>query len=98
MNDSPSLTENPRSAQPDALPLGGLLALACAGFITILTEAMPAGLLPQMKQPRCIARAGRPIGHCLCPGIAVGGHPPHPADPWLAQAPVTAASPSAALL
>ncbi|PQZ91265.1 MULTISPECIES: MFS transporter [Pseudomonas] len=32
----------------ETLPLGGLLALACAGFITILTEAMPAGLLPQM--------------------------------------------------
>ena len=50
MNDSPSLTENPVSVQPDALPLGGLLALACAGFITILTEAMPAGLLPQMSE------------------------------------------------
>ena len=50
MNDSPSLTENPASVQPDALPLGGLLALACAGFITILTEAMPAGLLPQMSE------------------------------------------------
>ena len=50
LNDSPSLTENPASVQPDALPLGGLLALACAGFITILTEAMPAGLLPQMSE------------------------------------------------
>ena len=50
MNDSPSLSENPASVQPDALPLGGLLALACAGFITILTEAMPAGLLPQMSE------------------------------------------------
>ncbi|WP_313518180.1 MFS transporter [Pseudomonas sp.] len=30
------------------MPLGGLLALACAGFITILTEALPAGLLPQL--------------------------------------------------
>lgn len=30
------------------LPLSGLLALAAAGFITILTEAMPAGLLPQI--------------------------------------------------
>ena len=36
------------SDSPDTLPLGGLLALASAGFITILTEAMPAGLLPQM--------------------------------------------------
>lgn len=48
MSDNPSLTHCPAHAQPDALPLGGLLALACAGFITILTEAMPAGLLPQM--------------------------------------------------
>lgn len=48
MSDNPSLTHRPAHAQPDALPLGGLLALACAGFITILTEAMPAGLLPQM--------------------------------------------------
>jgi predicted MFS family arabinose efflux permease len=32
----------------ERLPLGGLLALACAGFITILTEALPAGLLPQL--------------------------------------------------
>lgn len=48
MSDNPSLPHCPAHAQPDALPLGGLLALACAGFITILTEAMPAGLLPQM--------------------------------------------------
>ena len=33
---------------PARLPLAGLLALACAGFITVLTEALPAGLLPQM--------------------------------------------------
>ncbi|WP_043742225.1 MFS transporter [Novispirillum itersonii] len=30
------------------LPLSGLLALASAGFITTLTEALPAGLLPQI--------------------------------------------------
>ncbi|AOE68930.1 MFS transporter [Pseudomonas fluorescens] len=50
MSNSPSLTDCPTTAQPDVLPLGGLLALACAGFITILTEAMPAGLLPQMGE------------------------------------------------
>lgn len=33
----------------ERLPLGGLMALATAGFITILTEALPAGLLPQMS-------------------------------------------------
>ena len=47
MSSSPSISA---SAQRDSLPLGGLLALACAGFITILTEAMPAGLLPQMGE------------------------------------------------
>ncbi|WP_411734556.1 MFS transporter [Paeniglutamicibacter sp.] len=30
------------------LPLGGLLALAAAGFITILLETLPAGILPAM--------------------------------------------------
>lgn len=45
-----SLTDSPVTAQKDTLPLGGLLALASAGFITILTEAMPAGLLPQMGE------------------------------------------------
>jgi predicted MFS family arabinose efflux permease len=33
---------------PGRLPLSGLLALAMVGFITILTEALPAGLLPQI--------------------------------------------------
>ncbi|AOJ93819.1 MFS transporter [Burkholderia multivorans] len=31
------------------LPVGNLLALATAGFITVLTEALPAGLLPLMS-------------------------------------------------
>jgi predicted MFS family arabinose efflux permease len=31
------------------LPVGGLLALATAGFVTVLTEALPAGLLPLMS-------------------------------------------------
>ncbi|WOS39652.1 MFS transporter [Xanthomonas rydalmerensis] len=38
------------SRPPEArrLPWSGLLALACAGFVTILTETLPAGLLPAM--------------------------------------------------
>ncbi|MGK9419901.1 MFS transporter [Pseudomonas cedrina] len=44
-----SLTDTSLKARPETLPLGGLLALSSAGFITILTEAMPAGLLPQMS-------------------------------------------------
>lgn len=49
-------TTAPASARPHPankaagkLPLSGLLALAMAAFITVLTEAMPAGLLPQMS-------------------------------------------------
>ncbi|WP_372502186.1 MFS transporter [Tistrella mobilis] len=34
------------TSSPARLPLGGLLALALASFITVLTEALPAGLLP----------------------------------------------------
>ncbi|MDD1150070.1 MFS transporter [Pseudomonas sp. TNT2022 ID357] len=33
----------------ERLPVGGLLALASAGFITLMTETLPAGLLPQMS-------------------------------------------------
>lgn len=39
------------------LPWAGLLALAMAGFITILTEALPAGLLPQMSTDLGVSEA-----------------------------------------
>ncbi|WP_052365074.1 MFS transporter [Halotalea alkalilenta] len=43
---------------PDArLPLASLLALALAGFVTILTEALPAGLLPQISAGLGISEA-----------------------------------------
>lgn len=43
-------TPSASSAQAaDRLPLSGLLALATAGFITVLTEALPAGLLREMS-------------------------------------------------
>lgn len=45
------------SRQPDRLPLASLLALATAAFITILTEALPAGLLPQMAQGLAVSEA-----------------------------------------
>lgn len=46
------------TAQGDErLPLASLLALALAGFITILTEALPAGLLPQMAQGLAVSEA-----------------------------------------
>lgn len=36
------------TARVERLPVAGLCALAVAGFVTILTEALPAGLLPQI--------------------------------------------------
>ena len=39
------------------LPLSALLALATAGFITILTEALPAGLLPQIGADLAVSDA-----------------------------------------
>ncbi|WP_152395946.1 MFS transporter [Paenibacillus guangzhouensis] len=39
-----------RAAYSPRLPIAGLLALAMAGFICILTESLPAGLLPQIAQ------------------------------------------------
>lgn len=59
MNDA-QLTSTPltNSVQHDErLPLGALLALATAGFITVLTEAMPAGLLPQMSTGLDVSQA-----------------------------------------
>lgn len=43
-------TTTPGCGAPSAhLPVTSLLALALAGFVTILTEALPAGLLPQIS-------------------------------------------------
>lgn len=39
------------------LPIAPLLALATAGFITILTEALPAGLLPEMARDLAVSQA-----------------------------------------
>ncbi|MBA0195785.1 MFS transporter [Pectobacterium brasiliense] len=41
----------------DRLPIASLLVLATAAFITILTEALPAGLLPQMAQGLAVSEA-----------------------------------------
>ena len=45
------------ASEEPADPHGGLLALACAGFITILTEALPAGLLSPMSADLGVSRA-----------------------------------------
>lgn len=45
------------SAANGRLPVVALLSLSMAGFITILTEALPAGLLPQMAQSLAVSEA-----------------------------------------
>ncbi|UII69852.1 MFS transporter [Pseudomonas sp. HN11] len=49
---TPSLT---LSASSDRLPIGALLALAMTGFICILTETLPAGLLPLISEGLAIS-------------------------------------------
>ncbi|KAB0550561.1 MFS transporter [Pseudomonas argentinensis] len=45
------------STKPDALPVSALLALAMTGFICILTETLPAGLLPQISAGLGVSQA-----------------------------------------
>jgi predicted MFS family arabinose efflux permease len=47
----------PTSPITDRLPYSALLALAMAAFITILTEALPAGLLPAMAKDLNVSEA-----------------------------------------
>src|SRR4051794_7459334 len=49
VSTSASIEERSMSSAPDKLPVSGLLALAMTGFIAILTETLPAGLLPQIS-------------------------------------------------
>ncbi|MGF6097647.1 MFS transporter [Pseudomonas sp. 18175] len=49
---TPSLT---LSAASDRLPIGALLALAMTGFICIVTETLPAGLLPLISEGLAIS-------------------------------------------
>lgn len=57
MSEAVCATGTPRAGTRERLPLGGLLALAAAGFLTILTEALPAGLLPSMSQSLGVSQA-----------------------------------------
>ncbi|PWB20952.1 MFS transporter [Comamonas sp. JNW] len=64
MADSSSLSSHPSPhlepscpPQRGGLPLASLLALALAGFVTILTEALPAGLLPQISAGLGVSQA-----------------------------------------
>ncbi|UPG96024.1 MFS transporter [Luteibacter aegosomatissinici] len=45
------------TAVPHVFPWTGLLCLAAAGFITIITEALPAGLLPTMSASLGVSEA-----------------------------------------
>ncbi|MFX3646662.1 MAG: MFS transporter [Paenibacillus sp.] len=45
------------SISSERLPWAGLLALAMAGFICILTESLPAGLLPQIAKDLGVSEA-----------------------------------------
>lgn len=45
------------NASRGRLQLGGLIALGSAGFVTILTEALPAGLLPQISKDLGVTEA-----------------------------------------
>ncbi len=51
-----SISLSQENAAGNRLPVAGLLALAMASFITVLTEALPAGLLPQMSAPISVCR------------------------------------------
>lgn len=44
-------------AERDTLPVGALILLALTGFTAILTETLPAGLLPQVADDLNISRA-----------------------------------------
>jgi len=48
-NEAAATRSEAQNAPSDRLPWAGLLALAMAGFICILTETLPAGLLPQIS-------------------------------------------------
>lgn len=50
MSTTTSLNEGTRSGEKAGLPLAGLLALFLAGFLGILNETIPAGLLPKMAE------------------------------------------------
>ncbi|MCP3164301.1 MFS transporter [Myxococcus qinghaiensis] len=51
----PSADDTPEKSE--RLPIAGLLALAMAAFITVLTEALPAGLLPRMSADLQVSEA-----------------------------------------
>jgi len=57
MSCSAAVPANPEEAGEQPLPLSGLLALAMTGFIAILSETLPAGLLGQISAGMHISEA-----------------------------------------
>ncbi|MBE2992512.1 MFS transporter [Sphingomonas sp. CFBP 13603] len=57
MPEALTVSISDRGARPTPFPLSGLLALATAGFITILTEALPAGLLREISRDLHVTQA-----------------------------------------
>jgi len=56
-NEIYSATADDTDVKKESLPWAGLLALAMAGFICILTESLPAGLLPQIASGLGVTQA-----------------------------------------
>lgn len=57
MSAAVSHPQGQRSAANDRLPLAALLAFAMTGFVAIMTETMPAGLLPLIGQGLHVSQA-----------------------------------------
>ncbi|WP_430392220.1 MFS transporter [Dyella sp. 20L07] len=58
MSAQESVVSNEACAPSSArLPWAGLLAMVCAGFITVLTESVPAGLLPAISADLRVSQA-----------------------------------------
>ncbi|MFF7339719.1 MFS transporter [Streptomyces sp. NPDC008163] len=51
------MTDTSTPKEAGRLPWAGLLALAVAGFVTVLTETVPAGLLPQISDGLDVSQA-----------------------------------------
>lgn len=52
-----NLTPGPMQGERDQLPISALLALAMTGFTAILTETLPAGLLPRISEGLGVSEA-----------------------------------------
>lgn len=78
----PSIPNMPDVAG-ERLPLMLLFALALASFITILTEALPAGLLSQMSVSLGKASRFTPSARCGPQSPRGGSRNLHSGDKWI---------------